>query len=278
MGTKIDKDALSAAMAALDSLYGLEGPKEEIKKTVAFSQMCEMRADAGLPTVSFQHKNMVFLGNPGTGKSLFARYVGEIYRALGVLSSGHVVECDRSELVAGYIGQTQVKTRQVIDRAKGGILFIDGADNLYCGNSHDFGAEALATVYGEISDPDVDLAVILSGCDEAMTDFLKANPGFNAKFGLRIHFDDLSPDILYSIFANSLKKYSVGITADAEDAVKKHFELICENRDRWFGNAREAQIYFEQVFAKCTKRLFDTVGISGAGTMTVTLDDIPENK
>ena len=161
MGKRIDKAALDAAMDALNSLFGLDGPKEEIKKIATIWQMCEKRADMGLPTFPFQNKNMVFLGNPGTGKSLFARHVGEIYRALGVLSKGHVVECDRSELVAGYIGQTQAKTQRVIDRAKGGILFIDGADNLYSGNSHDFCNEALDAIYREIHDIDVDLAVVL---------------------------------------------------------------------------------------------------------------------
>ena len=278
MGKRIDKAALDAAMDALNSLFGLDGPKEEIKKIATIWQMCEKRADMGLPTFPFQNKNMVFLGNPGTGKSLFARHVGEIYRALGVLSKGHVVECDRSELVAGYIGQTQAKTQRVIDRAKGGILFIDGADNLYSGNSHDFGNEALDAIYREIHDIDVDLAVVLSGCDEAMIDFLRANPGFDLRFRSHIRFDDLSPDVLYGIFANRLKQYSVGITAEAEDAARKHFEFICKNKDRWFGNAREAQIYFEQVFTKCTKRILDTMGISGAAAITITLDDIPEDK
>lgn len=278
MGKRIDKAALDTAMNALNSLFGLDGPKEEIKKIATIWQMCEKRADVGLPTFPFQHKNMVFLGNPGTGKSLFARHVGEIYRALGVLSKGHVVECDRSELVAGYIGQTQAKTQRVIDRAKGGILFIDGADNLYSGNSHDFCNEALDAIYREIHDIDVDLAVVLSGCDEAMMDFLRANPGFDLKFRSHIRFDDLSPDVLYGIFANRLKQSSVGITAEAEDAARKHFEFICEKKNRWFGNAREAQIYFEQVFTKCTKRILDTMGISGAAAITITLDDIPEDK
>ena len=274
----IDNNALSAAIAALDSLSGLEGPKAEIKKIVAMQQMMEKRARAGLPTFSLQQKNMAFLGNPGTGKSLFARHVGEIYRALGILSGGHVVECDRSELVAGYIGQTAGKTQKMIEKARGGILFIDGADNLYSGNPRDFGIEALDTIYREIYDPDVDLAVVLAGCDAPMTDFINSSPTFEARFRLRIHFDDLSADMLYGIFEKRLEKHSVGITSEAEDAVRRHFELICESKDGWFGNARAAEVYFERVFEKCAKRIMDTLGPSGAGTLNITLADIPEDK
>ena len=274
----IDNNALSAAMAALDSLSGLEGPKAEIKKIVAMQQMMEQRARAGLPTFSLQQKNMVFLGNPGTGKSLFARHVGEIYRALGILSGGHVVECDRSELVAGYIGQTAGKTQKMIEKARGGILFIDGADNLYSGNPRDFGIEALDTIDREIYDPNVDLAVVFAGYDRPITDFLNAHPGFGVRFQLHIRFDDLTPDILYGIFASRLEKCSVGITSEAEDAVKRHFARVCEGKDERFGNARVAQIYLEQVFTKCAKRIMDTLGPSGAGTLNITLADIPEDK
>lgn len=272
----IDNTALSAALSSLDSLAGLEGAKEQVRQIVGLKRVLDKRAEAGLPTFPFQQKNMLFLGNPGTGKSLFARHLGEIYRALGVLSKGHVIECDRSQLVVGYIGQTPPKTQQMIEKARGGILFIDNADILNRGgNNRDFGVEALDTILRAISEPDVDLAVVLAGYDEPMADFLNANPSVSTKFPLRFHFDDLTADTLYDIFMKHLEKYRVAITDEAREAVRAYFEDLVKSEDRW-GNARVARNCFEEAFSSYMKRIADRLQTEDVKDLPIELCDIPK--
>ena len=272
----IDNEALDRALAALDSLAGLESAKEQVRNLVGLKRVFDKRTEFGLPTVPFSQKNMIFLGNPGTGKSLFARHLGEIYRALGVLSKGHVVECDRSQLVVGYVGQTSSKTRQMIEKAMGGILFIDNADILSREkNNCDFGVEALDTILRAISDPGVDLAVVLAGYDEPMSDFIKANPSVSVRFSLRFHFDDLTEDTLFDIFMKYLDEYRVSITDEAKDAVREYFADLVKSEDRW-GNARMARICFEDAFERYVKRIVGWASREDMKSLPMELCDVPK--
>ena len=274
----INKEALSTALSALDSLMGLSGPKKKIKEIVAMKQLLEKRAEAGLPTFAFPYKNMVFTGNHGTGKSLFARHLGEIYKALGILSHGHIVECDRSQLVGGYVGRTTVKTQKLIDEAMGGILFIDSAENLYRGNSNDFGREALDTIYRAISDPGCDLVVIFEGYEKTIEDFLNANVAIATKVSTHIHFDDLTADILYGVFMKCIERFKYTITEDARHAVREHFDFVVANKDKWFGNARIATMYFENVASEYVMRVAESAKSTGFDAMPIELCDVTRAK
>lgn len=274
----IDNAALEAALSALDSLYGLSEPKARLKNIVAVKRVFEMRAKAGLPSFGFPHKNMVFTGNPGTGKSIFARHLGEVYRALGILSKGHVVECDRSQLVGGYVGQTAVKTREMIDKAMGGILFIDSAENLYRGNSNDFGIEALDVIHKVISNPECDLVVIFADYEEAMSDFLNLNPAIAVKMSTHIHFEDLTSDILYGIFMKQAEKKRCAITDEAAEAVKEHFETVVASKDKWFGNARVATMFFDSVVSAFVMRIAARASVAGVANLPIELCDVIKAK
>ena len=272
---KINEEALDNALAELDALGGLESVKSEVKLIADIGRVNAMREEHGLPTAQTA-RHMLFLGNPGTGKSTVAKIVGKVYAALGVLSKGHVVETDRGEMVVGYIGATPKKTKEIIERARGGILYVDAASNLF---GDMFGTEALNTLYVEIADNNSDIAVIFADYEQPLLDALSTNPALGARIRKHIQFSDLTPDELYGYFGSIMKKYGCVATEDADKAIKEYFAKMYEQRDaRCFGNAREANRLFEQIFRRQVNKLTKENRLSKEAMSEITLELVPEFK
>lgn len=246
-----DMDAL---MAELDALIGLENIKESVKSLVNLVKVRKLRQEQGLavPPMSL---HMVFLGNPGTGKTTVARILAGLYRAVGVLSKGHLVEVDRSGLVAGYVGQTALKTRQVIDKALGGILFIDEAYALTAKEGSDFGQEAVETLLKAMEDHRDDLVVIVAGYPELMHRFIDSNPGLQSRFNRYFYFEDYTAPQLMEIFLSLCRKNDYALTPEAEEHARAFFEALYEGRGPNFGNARDVRNFFEDVIAVHSNRV-----------------------
>ena len=226
-------------LAELDALTGLAGVKGEIHRQVAVLRIEAKRAAAGLKTPDLT-RHLVFTGNPGTGKTTVARLVSGIYRALGLLSQGQLVEVDRSELVAGYLGQTAMKTQEVVTSAIGGVLFIDEAYSLA---GDQYGTEAVDTLVKEMEDQRDDLVIIVAGYPVPMQFFIAQNPGLASRFRTTIDFVDYTDDELVAIF----RSIATGADYDVSDAVEARFlELLADQaRDASFGNGRYARNVFE---------------------------------
>ena len=211
------------------------------------------------------------MGNPGTGKTTVARCVARIYKCLGLLSKGQLVETDRSGLVAGYVGQTAIKTQEVIQSAIGGVLFIDEAYTLSNGGANDFGQEAIDTLLKAMEDHRDDLVVIVAGYDDLMGDFIHSNPGLESRFNRYIHFEDYSADQMFSIFESLCSKNQYELSYDAEDAVKSYFSNVDISA---IGNGRGARNLFEKVVTQQAKRIEKTSGDENIDLQLITGVDI----
>ncbi len=238
-------------LKGLEGMVGLEAVKKEITNLAAFLNLQIKRGE----TNTFQGKHYVFTGNPGTGKTTVARIMADVFKTLGILSRGQLVEADRSKLVAGFAGQTAIKTNQLIDSAMGGLLFIDEAYTLKSSDNDSFGAEAIDTLLKRLEDDRGKFICIVAGYTDQMHDFIDTNPGLKSRFTQTIHFDDYTPDELTQIFLNLAagKKFTVDDTM--RDAVHRQFEQLYLRRDKNFGNAREARKIFNEVVEKQSQRL-----------------------
>lgn len=244
----------SDAMKELDSLIGLSSVKDEICKLQNFIKIQKIRESQGLKTSPISY-HCVFTGNPGTGKTTVARIVAEIYRDMGILSKGHLVETDRSGLIAEYLGQTAAKTNKVVDSALDGVLFIDEAYSLVQGPKNDYGHEAISTLLKRIEDDRDRLVVILAGYGDEMKTFIDANPGLQSRFNRYIHFEDYSTDELLAIFDFNLKKHQYSISDSAKALLKSHIENAVANKDKNFGNGRFVRNLFEETLQLQATRL-----------------------
>ena len=248
---------LEELLAELDALIGLQRVKREIHRQVALLRVEKLRVDAGLksPTMT---RHLVFTGNPGTGKTTVARLVGGIYQALGLLSGGHLVEVDRSELVAGYLGQTATKTAEVVASAAGGVLFIDEAYSLTgTGPAGDqYGQESVDTLVKEMEDRRDDLVVIVAGYPAPMAAFIAANPGLASRFRTTIEFEDYTDDELVDI----LRHLAQGADYELEPEAEQRFREVLGRTPRGssFGNGRYARNALEAAIGHHAWRLRDT--------------------
>ena len=262
------------AIKELNALIGLDGVKDEIAKLQNFIKIQLIRKSKGLNTSPISY-HCVFTGNPGTGKTTVARIVAEIYRDMGILSEGHLVETDRSGLVAEYIGQTAVKTNKVIDSALDGVLFIDEAYTLAPTSPNDYGHEAIATLLKRMEDDRDRLIVILAGYGNEMQTFIDANPGLQSRFNRYIHFDDYSAENLLAIFELNLKKNQYKMTDSAKATLKTYLDNAVANKDKNFGNGRFVRNIFEKTLQNQATRLSEKGNFSKDALQLIIDEDIP---
>jgi AAA+ superfamily predicted ATPase len=259
-------------METLDKLIGLDTIKSDVKELTNFVKIQKTRKDAGLKSVPVS-LHLVFTGNPGTGKTTVARIISKLYKNIGVLSKGQLVETDRSGLVAGYVGQTAIKTQELIKKAMGGVLFIDEA---YALSQKDdaFGQEAIDTILKAMEDHRDDLVVIVAGYTEPMEKFINSNPGLKSRFNKYIEFPDYTIDELMEIFDMNCKKYDYVIEDDTKQHVK---ELISQRKlasNGNFANAREIRNLFEEIITNQASRIAGIEDLKPEDMMKITNDDL----
>ena len=249
----IDAETLRSAYVKLNSLVGLDSIKVDVVKMINFVKMQARRKQLGLKQIPVS-LHMVFSGNPGTGKTTIARILGEVYKDIGVLSKGHVVEVDRSGLVGQYIGHTAVKTQEKINEAIGGILFIDEAYTLVK-EGHDFGQEAIDTLLKAMEDNRNDFIVIVAGYTDLMQKFIDSNPGLKSRFTKYVNFPDYTADELVQIFLKMCGEYDYKLSDQAEEVMRNKIYAMEATKDKNFANARDVRNLFEEVITRQASRL-----------------------
>lgn len=267
--------SLEELFAELNELVGLEDVKSDVRQLVNFLKVQQMREEHSMAQLPVS-RHLVFSGNPGTGKTTIARLLAQFYRTLEILSKGHLTETDRAGMVAGFVGQTALKVREVVGKALGGVLFIDEAyalTPLDAGN--DFGREAVETLLKMMEDQRHDLIVVVAGYTMKMEEFLSSNPGLRSRFSKFIHFVDYDDKQLVAIFKSFGKKSEFRLTPDAEAALASIFAVLYQGRDETFGNARLARNLFETTISKQANRIVSLPNINKDVLSTLEKEDIP---
>lgn len=252
---------------------GMEEVKGQVATFANFIRIQKEREKKGLrsPDISY---HCVFTGNPGTGKTTVARILAAIYRDLGVVSRGHLVETDRSGLIGEYIGQTAPKVNHMCDSARGGVLFIDEAYALCTGEKLDYGDEAIATLLKRMEDDRDDLVIIVAGYPDEMANFLASNPGMQSRFNNFINFPDFTPAELLTIFVNRAESFDYHLTDEAYEYARKHFIAKVAEGNRNFGNARYARNLFEKCITAQSNRLARKQKFNKEDLTIITANDI----
>ena len=246
---------LEELLAELDGLCGLEQVKQDVKSLINLVKVRRLREEAGLP-VPPMSLHLVFLGNPGTGKTTVARLLARLYHAIGVLPKGQLVEVDRSGLVDGFVGQTALKTQEVIQKAIGGVLFIDEAYALVNqDNGNDFGREVIEVLLKNMEDHRKDLVVIVAGYSQLMEKFIHSNPGLESRFNKYFYFEDYDGAQLFTILQSMCVKNGYVLTPEGEALARRELMALYEDRDENFGNARDVRNLFEQAVARQSDRV-----------------------
>ena len=272
--TKQEQDSVESPYEMLDNLIGLSSVKEEITKLTNFIKIQQVRESKGLKTPEISY-HCVFTGNPGTGKTTVARIMASLYKDLGILKKGHLVETDRSGLVAEYVGQTAVKTNKIIDSALDGVLFIDEAYSLVQGAKEDFGQEAISTLLKRMEDDRNRLVVILAGYGSEMKKFIDSNPGLQSRFNRYIHFPDYTANELEQIFILNAKKNQYTLDDNALAKLKDLMLSAVEHKDKNFGNARFVRNLFEKSIQNQAMRLSSQPNITEEVLSVLLPEDLP---
>ena len=282
-------------MEELESLVGLTTIKDDVKELMAFVKIQKMRSDAGLRSVPVS-LHLVFTGNPGTGKTTVARIIGRLYKQIGMLSKGQLVEVDRSGLVAGYVGQTALKTQEQIKKAMGGVLFIDEAYAL-AQKDDAFGQEAIDTVLKAMEDHRDDLVVIVAGYTKPMEKFINSNPGLKSRFNKYFEFPDYTIDELEAIFYLNCQKYDYIVEEDAKKQIRylncQKYDYVVEEdakkqirariigrkmmRQENFANAREVRNMFEDIITNQARRVAAMENPTHDDMMKITIEDLSDD-
>lgn len=270
------EETLEQLMEELNTLVGLKSVKQDLTNLINLVKIRKLREERGMkqPDITL---HLVFSGNPGTGKTTVARLLAKIYKALGVVSEGQLVEVDRSGLVAGYVGQTATQTAEVVESAIGGILFIDEAYTLIKGGDEkDFGQEAVDTLLKLMEDNRDDLIVIVAGYTDKMEEFVNSNPGLKSRFNKYIFFNDYSGSELTEIFNNMAKKQEYDTDKEAGAFVEDYLTKKATAHEENFANAREARNYLERCIERQATRIVEIEDISDDDLRTLTLPDVSE--
>jgi SpoVK/Ycf46/Vps4 family AAA+-type ATPase len=273
LASPTEQKSLKALMCSLDKLIGLAPVKQDVKTLAHFIEIQKKRRQAGLREAPVSY-HCVFTGNPGTGKTTVARILADIYREMGVVNKGHLVETDRSGLVAEYVGQTAVKTNKVIDSALDGVLFIDESYTLVQGGNNDYGGEAIATLLKRMEDDRDRLVVILAGYTDEMKRFIDSNPGLHSRFNRYINFPDYSAQELSEIFLLTAAKSQYVCNDDVKASLVQIMERAVQSKDENFGNGRYVRNLFEKAIQRQAVRLSSVAPITTEMLTELTLHDL----
>lgn len=248
----IDEDMLREAMLKLRGMIGLDQVKHDIEELV---KLVRFYKSLGKDVRKIFSLHSVFSGNPGTGKTTVARILAQVYKALGILERGHLIECDRQSLVGGYVGQTAIKTSDLINKSMGGVLFIDEAYSLSDGGSNDFGREAIETLLKRMEDRRGEFIVIAAGYTQNMEKFMESNPGLKSRFDRVFNFNDYNSEDLYTIALNQLKDHNIVPESKASEHLMKYIDFMFKTRDKYFGNGRAVRKVIEEAIRNQHLRL-----------------------
>ena len=268
------KEPEKSGMEELNELIGLKTVKHDVEELVGLAKVRKMREEKGMKAVPMS-LHLVFSGNPGTGKTTVARILGKLYKEIGILSTGQMIETDRSGLVAGYVGQTAIKTQKKIQEAMGGVLFIDEAYTL---NQKDenFGQEAIDTILKAMEDHRDEFVVIVAGYTQLMKEFIESNPGLKSRFNKFFEFPDYTVDELQQIFELQCKKYQYKLTDEADAAVREEIIRLEEAKGENFANAREVRNLFEKIITNQAARVSELEDVDEEMLSTITIDDLTD--
>jgi Holliday junction resolvasome RuvABC ATP-dependent DNA helicase subunit len=269
-----EAQTIEEVLLELESLVGLENVKQEIKILINFLVVQKARESNGLKSTIISH-HIVFTGNPGTGKTIVARILAKIYKILGIVSEGQLVETDRSGLIGEYIGHTAIKVNNIINSAINGILFIDEAYSISNESQSDFGKEAVATLIKRMEDDRDKLIVIIAGYTSEMNLFIESNPGFKSRFNRYFEFEDYLPQELFLIYHKLCKSLDYTLTNEAKEKILLVFEIAYSKKDKTFGNGRFVRNIFEKTLELQANRIASIGVLTREILTTITIHDIP---